>query len=1743
LSNKTIKSFNPNFYQSSNFTHKIDFSKYTNTRKKLENINDLCILILLKIRNFPILQYFIQMYKQLFIEYSKYREEFDKTFLHDYLDIETNAAFNSVTYMDKLKVALQDHLQAMKSSAMSNQQGITDFINLLKIPEKKVTSPLLDLKLTNSSIFDFGSFASYINTLHQDFATNMKDLNSLTINSTISATSVFNKINDTQEALKKITKQFEQLSVVLQTISLQLKESIDPIEEFKKNLSITFIPSNLFVRPSIQTEEMLDVTTVDNDLEEVIKTAVTNMKNFQEDIEHTRDFIDSINTAPTYEKMAEKMTASKSHIQSVIAKLKNVDALKGGGNIDNLKSKWNNKINNIVDKILKEKDNKNIIINDYLNINKINKDIMKINNINSNKTNIMKKYINKIYNNIKSNEQLKQRLDSSIKINNLPSDSKFNLSGGTKFNLPSDSKFNLSGGTVEQLSPFKITSNALQVAFTKHSSDVKEQSEIIMRYNNIWIQFQYHLINMIVQTDVTTFFKTLSLSTIIYYKYVVKEICDNLKKNISSGNQSSMVHGFSFECLYVYLESLEKYFNSINFQLQFCDFWQFKENKKILSDEHEKIIDLKKKSLPPPPAPPQQAPLAEIEYYTYEPSDSVKHKVVLAFQDSKIFHWGLDSKFEPEMNDKAEILIATKVQNTENFNICSYIFMNLIDSIIFMINYEKLKKYKNFYIHMLDSIYRNFNIFLRNDSNIAIKQILYNIIFLKFMKIHYTHDIMKAIKYIIDNDYRYEHFKLEDIIPYLDAETVYNITELKKKYELLQQSNSHNIREFKEQFRLLSAITPTNQETVTTIRQHIKFLKDKNLKLDSDIQNLQKSIQVMRVSAPAPAPVRFWDDYILKYNIFSYVLLDTYFEIITKEHRKQGANINVLYSIYDKIIQKIIQFLNLIDSKDALLFDDIHPNNISKLLDHNSLYFVNFLLLRNQKTSGTLIDITPHKIKIRHVLFSYINIIFSHMNKLTKYYDQFKTIYLENIRNVYDKNHILHLLYKYTNLEDFFIKYFNNMEIIFDKKIYATFVQPPTFELPDSGITITNWYMTDHFKYFDPNDIINKYLNSVINDKKIIDIDLKKNLLIENLSYNDESSFYYGLKLFSILQPLIDSYITDKLSTVEVLKLLRINDINDINNNTPELDQVFKKGERNGRDILTINNTQSCKVLIGDEEKIYKRKYGIDLNFKDLIENYNFTQPIFDQSYKTNSLVARNTGIHRFLSKGKNILTFGIGYSGIGKSYTLFGDTKKQHLGIVQEMFKLIKNLNNIQIRVYEIHGMASPYSSLWNTDTVPVKYSYYNLNDKDYKLEDTNFHSIIRGNHFIPKDTDFLLKFSDHIKKIEDTRKQNNLILANINNPVSSRGILVIDIKGFADTIPFQKTIFDLPGKEDIKHTYNKIKVKNIDISNTIFSNFWSHTTFDEVFKTLITNPILICFIPSLSKVFVEYCNEGNILSLSDSGYYIYILNDEPVTIRLYTLKQLDTNKSDIKTFVGLNSEDKYICFKALHYMCFLIYNNHFDMIISFFQDNVCEKQSDYDTNKMNKDQIRMIYQGYFINEILVGIFEKSTSIMNTSNKSSYKQVEPFKITTLEKALNKGEHPINNVEYIIDENGKSNNFSGLYFKMTDKHAPLNEFRYLIHWFQVLLSQDIGNLPPPFLNADPNLFDNYDFMKRYSKTNPLENLFESTYSTTRNDYLYTALVLVQNTTEKDLSKGYECNKIVKQMILLNDAAPFLTKIN
>jgi hypothetical protein len=392
------------------------------------------------------------------------------------------------------------------------------------------------------------------------------------------------------------------------------------------------------------------------------------------------------------------------------------------------------------------------------------------------------------------------------------------------------------------------------------------------------------------------------------------------------------------------------------------------------------------------------------------------------------------------------------------------------------------------------------------------------------------------------------------------------------------------------------------------------------------------------------------------------------------------------------------------------------------------------------------------------------------------------------------------------------------------------------------------------------------------------------------------------------------------------------------------------------------------------------------------------------------------------------------------------------------------------------------------------------------------------------------LSKYSDDIEK---EREKQNLVLPNDNNPVSSRGILILDIKGKINGKSFMKTIIDLPGREDIKNTYSKIKIKQIYANESHFVNFGFDN--NKLAEYLFINPLLICFMNSVSQVLFEYYKSNKSKFIKIETFKIYNLTNKIESGKtLFCCEIKDFNKylngntiNSSLIFKETGVPEKYhLNYIALILMAYLITTNKFDIIEDFYRIIL-------DVTDANKHQIKMVFQGFFINEIVIGFLDYMSKKMASSNyKTKFDQVNELNTLIMVKQTI-DQFTLEGVVY----NGPNTTNTSLATMEFEKSN--NEIKTIIFTLQQFLAKIDTIKSGDAISkkwTDMKYLDIYDFQKRYSRANPLQKLLDKEYHDT---HLNAVLMLVQNTL-KDNATVYNCDKIQKQIELLVSAEPLFT---
>src|SRR5205085_3140631 len=92
---------------------------------------------------------------------------------------------------------------------------------------------------------------------------------------------------------------------------------------------------------------------------------------------------------------------------------------------------------------------------------------------------------------------------------------------------------------------------------------------------------------------------------------------------------------------------------------------------------------------------------------------------------------------------------------------------------------------------------------------------------------------------------------------------------------------------------------------------------------------------------------------------------------------------------------------------------------------------------------------------------------------------------------------------------------------------------------------------------------------------------------------------------------------------------------------------------------------------------------------------YIFTEVFDSINFPENGDISKYMTLETQLAKQKGICILTYGYSGTGKTYTLFGNGIKD--GMLQSTLINISNLNKVEFRVFEIYGLGMAYDYYWN--------------------------------------------------------------------------------------------------------------------------------------------------------------------------------------------------------------------------------------------------------------------------------------------------------------------------------------------------------------------------------------------------------------------------------------------------------------
>jgi hypothetical protein len=273
-----------------------------------------------------------------------------------------------------------------------------------------------------------------------------------------------------------------------------------------------------------------------------------------------------------------------------------------------------------------------------------------------------------------------------------------------------------------------------------------------------------------------------------------------------------------------------------------------------------------------------------------------------------------------------------------------------------------------------------------------------------------------------------------------------------------------------------------------------------------------------------------------------------------------------------------------------------------------------------------------------------------------------------------------------------------------------------------------------------------------------------------------------------------------------VANYMRIN----FNNNVAKGNDTFIKDSKN---FLKSDNILKCfqvkdSLINGKEDP--ESKYKVEA-----VKNIKFEEIFDPDNFQENDALAMYMGLGNMLNSGKSVMLLTYGYSGVGKTFTLFGT--KGIEGMLQSTLNGITGSPVIEMKAFELYGLGVPYRFYWEANNFTHSIYHYDLMDRNStestkinpnprKIEKNDFDSFLKNTSdqtYSSISSKQIKSFEEIVKNIDDIRKETGRIKATINNPESSRSIMIYDFKiKLANSTP-RLVVMDLPGKENLYQTY----------------------------------------------------------------------------------------------------------------------------------------------------------------------------------------------------------------------------------------------------------------------------------------------------------------------------------------------------
>ncbi len=697
-----------------------------------------------------------------------------------------------------------------------------------------------------------------------------------------------------------------------------------------------------------------------------------------------------------------------------------------------------------------------------------------------------------------------------------------------------------------------------------------------------------------------------------------------------------------------------------------------------------------------------------------------------------------------------------------------------------------------------------------------------------------------------------------------DTNTKKIFDELSNTVNEFIKNNSENMDKNAKNYELM------NTELQKNIKQIMDKIQTNITEINDKIKEYKKVIQEFEL-------LFLFDETKTKNSLFFTITND---DLKTKIQKCDN-------NLYEKV--KDLKTKQFVDTYNTYMFynydTSIHKNLPKKQYNLNKVYIVENDIYVNTNVSNNIIDKfsnIPTETKKEQIIKKGGNIVlkFSNLNKIMNEFrlvcENYERVKKEmNICNIHKSVYDAYLVIIATNkifgTKYVLYNYMGKSEVSFYYKILAKMNK----EIHDK--TIVDDEIVKHLRKYHYVPIRMLYEFTKVLTEKIM---TQNDVIDINECSNEPLTCFTLLNYF---KSVVEAYNENKMSNITIYA--RINDIAsadecrfDINKKlfisaqekslliAPECNKKHKEGE------IMKNYSYTKKVFIKrefDESKSTKCTFDVEECKKNNIEPNNssalylqlnkesckcandeqktekddkpiiFTEVFDSTTFTDNASFVTYMSVNTQIAKGKGVGILTYGYSGTGKTYTLFGNTQVN--GVLQSIIKTINGMDKLELRVFELYGLGVAYPHYWTDDKGDTRENdvsntvyAYNLNTNDDKLglndiktqiyikgdiskyisdvQDINNKNSTYENLSEGKTSEQLDKlmgtFEGLVNAIEKERRDKKRIERTPNNPDSSRSIIVFDFRiTVIDSLNNKKTvsflIIDLPGREEIIESY----------------------------------------------------------------------------------------------------------------------------------------------------------------------------------------------------------------------------------------------------------------------------------------------------------------------------------------------------